>query len=109
MARLVRRTLRCTPVEKAAIRERADAAGMRVSHFLVACALHEDAGAPPRKEPRLALSEEDQRALHDRVARMDAVHRALHEALPGTDLSLFGAITFIQRELWARRSDGMDR
>ena len=77
---------------------------MPVSHFLVACALHEDAGAPPREEPRLALTEEEQRTLHDRVARMGAVHRALHEALPGTDLSLFGAIAFIQRELQARRS-----
>ncbi|MCY3671937.1 MAG: hypothetical protein OXH14_12795 [Alphaproteobacteria bacterium] len=109
MARLVRRTLRCTPVEKAAIRERAEAAGMPVSHFIVACALHENAGGPPREKPRLVLSEEEQRALHDGVARMDAVHRALHEALPGTDLSLFGAIAFIQRELWARRPDGRDR
>jgi len=107
VARLVRRTLRCTPVEKALIKERAEAAGMPVSHFLVACALHEDAGAP-RAKPQLVLSEEEQRALHDRVARMDAVHRALHEALPGTDLSLFGAIAFIQRELWARRSGGTD-
>ena len=47
MARLIRRSLRCTPVERAAIGERAEAAGMPVSHFLVACALHEDAGAPP--------------------------------------------------------------
>ena len=109
MARLVRRTLRCTPVEKAAIRERADAVGMPVSHFLIACALHQDAGAPPGEEPRLVLSEEEQRVLHDRVARMDAVHRALHEALPGTDLSLFGAVAFIQRELSARRSVGTDR
>ena len=106
MARLVRRTLRCTPVERAVIREKAEAAGMPVSHFLVACALHEDAGAPPREEPRLVLSEEEQGTLYDRVARMEAVHRALHEALPGTDLSLFGAITFIQRELQARRSGG---
>ncbi len=109
MARLVRRTLRCTPVEKAAIRERAEEAGMPVSHFLIACALHEDADTPPREKARLVLSEEEQRVLHDRVARMDAVHRALHEALPGTDLSLFGAIAFIQRELWERRSDGTDR
>ena len=109
MARLVRRSLRCTPVERAAIRERAGAAGMPVSRFLVACALHGDAGAQARGEPRLALSEEEQRALHDRVARMEAVHRALHEALPGTDLSLFGAIAFIERTLRARGSGGADR
>ena len=28
---------------------------------------------------------------------------------PGTDLSLFGAIAFIQRELQARRSGGADQ
>ena len=82
---------------------------MPVSHFLVACALHEDAGAPSHEEPRLTLSGEEQRTLYDRVARMDAVHRALHEALPGTNLSLFGAIAFIQRELQARRSGGTDQ
>ncbi len=109
MARLVRRTLRCTVVEKAAIREKAEAAGMPVSRFLVACALHEDAGGAPREEPRLVLSEEEQRTLHERVARMDAVHRALHEALPGTDLSLFGAIAFIQRALRERPSGWADR
>ena len=82
---------------------------MPVSHFLIACALHEDAGAPPREEPRLALSEDEQRVLYDSVAGMDAVHRALYEALPGADVSLFGAIAFIQRELRARRSGGADR
>ena len=82
---------------------------MPVSHFLIACALHEDAGAPNREEPCLALSEEEQRTLYDRIAGIDAVHRALHEALPGTDLSLFGAIAFIQRELQARRSGGTGR
>ena len=47
--------------------------------------------------------------MHEQVARMDAVHRALHEALPGTDLSLFGAIAFIQRALRERRPGWADR
>ncbi len=104
MARVVRRTLRCTRAERAEIRERAAALGMPVSGFLVACALHEEAGGPRRDEPRLVLSEEEQRTLYGRVEEMEKVRRALHEALPGTDLSLFGAIAFLQRELQSRRS-----
>ncbi len=76
----------------------------RFSHRSHACALHEEAGGPRRDEPRLALSEEQQRTLYDRVAEMERVRRALHEALPGTGLSLFGAIAFLQRALQSRRS-----
>ena len=97
MTGVVRRTLRCTRTERAEIRERAAALGMPVSGFLVACALHEDAGGPGRDEPRLVLSEEEQRTLYDRVAEMDRVRDALYEALPGTGLSLFGANAFLQR------------
>ena len=107
MAGVVRRTLRCTRAEKAAIRERAEALGMPVSGYLVACALHEDAGGQPRHaEPRLVLSAEEQRTLYDRVEAMERVRRALHEALPGSDLSLFGAIAFLRRERDSRRSGG---
>ena len=106
MAGVVRRTLRCTRAEKAAIRERAEALGMPVSGYLVACALHQDAGGPRHTEPRLVLSEEEQRTLYDRVEAMERVRRALHEALPGSDLSLFGAIAFLRRERDSRRSGG---
>ncbi len=102
MTGVVRRTVRCTPAERAAIRERAAAHGMKVSPFLVACALHEDAAR--HDQPRLVLSEEEQRTLYDRVAEMERVRRALHEALPGSDLSLFGAIAFLRRAVDARRS-----
>ena len=73
MARVVRRTLRCSRAERAEIRERAAALGMPVSGYLVACALHEDAGGPRRDESRLVLTEEQQqtRERHRRV-----VHRA---------------------------------
>ena len=57
MASVVRRTLRCSRAERAEIRERAAALGMSVSGYLVACALHEDAGGPRRDEPRLVLSD----------------------------------------------------
>ena len=104
MVGVVRRTLRCSRAEKAAIGERAAARGMPVSGYLVACALHEDAGGPP-EEPRLALSEEEQRTLYDWVAELDRVRRALHERLPGTGVSLFGAIALIERALRSPRSD----
>ena len=102
MAGVVRRTVRCTRAERAAIGERAAALGMAVSGFLVACAPHEDAGR--HDEPRLVLSEEEQRTLYDRVAAIDQVRRALSEKLPGSDMSLFGAIAFLRRALDARRS-----
>ena len=78
---------------------------MPVSGYLVACALHEDAGGPRRDEPRLVLSEDEQRALYARVEEMDRVRRALREGLAGTDVSVFGAIAFVQRALQSRGSD----
>ena len=103
MAKVVRRTLRCSQAERAEIRERAAALDMSVSGYLVACALHEDAGGPRPDAPRLVLSEEQQRTLYQRVEEMDRVRRALGESLPGTDLSALGAIAFIQRAIQSRR------
>ena len=104
MTGVVRRTLRCTRAERAEIRERAATLGMPVSGFLVACALHEEAGGPRRDEPRLVLSEKEQRTLYDRVAEMDRVGQMLFDELPGTGLSLFGAIAFLQHAVQSRRS-----
>ena len=101
-------TVRCTRAERAAIRERAGALGMSVSAFMVACALHEDAGGSRHDEHRLVLSGEEQRRLFERVAEMDRLRHLLHEALPGTGLSLFGAIAFLQRELDSRRPGGSE-
>ena len=92
---VLRRALHCTPAERARIRERAEAAGMPVSRFVVACALRGEEDG----EPRLALSEEEQRLLYERVAELDRVRRALHEALPGTGVSLFGALVVLHRAL----------
>ena len=77
---VLRRSLRCTPLERARIRERAREAGMPVSRFVVACALKDDTGG----EPGIVLSEEEQRRLYDRVAELDRLRRLLLEALPGT-------------------------
>ena len=51
----------------------------------------------------IPLTEEQQRTLYERVEEMDRVRRALGESLPGTDLSVFGAIAFIQRAVQSRR------
>ena len=98
MATVVRRTLRCSRAERARIRDRAVALGMPVSGYLVARALHEDAGGTPRDEPRLVLSAEQQRTLYERVEEMDRVRRALGESLSGTGLSVFGAIAFMTED-----------
>ncbi|MCY4548035.1 MAG: hypothetical protein OXC28_06690 [Defluviicoccus sp.] len=103
MSRVVRPTLRCTRAERAEIRERAAALGMKVSGYLVACALHEDAGGPRREEPRLVWSEEQQWTLYERIEEMERVRRALHESIPGTNVSLFGAIGFIRHALQSPR------
>ena len=95
---VLRRSLYCTPLERARIRDRAEAAGMPVSRFVVACALQGDEDREDG-EPRLALSEEEQRLLYERVAELDRVRRALHEALPGTGVSLFGALAVLHRAL----------
>ena len=79
---------------------------MPVSEYLVACALHEDAGEPHRDEARLVLSEEQPRTLYERVEEMDRVRRALGGSLAGTDLSVFGVIAFIQRAVQSRREGG---
>ena len=97
MATVVRRTLHCSRTERSRIRDRAAALGMPISGYLVACALHEDAGGQPRDEPRLVLSAEQQGTLYARVEEMDRVRRALGESLSGTGLSVFGAIAFMQR------------
>ena len=96
--------LRCTPLERARIRERAAEYGMSVSAFLVACALNVDEAGPD--EPRLALTHEEERLLFDRVAALDRLRGVLFERLPGSDVSVFGALAFIERALGDRGSDG---
>ena len=90
MKRSKSRTVYATPAQWAGIGERAQAAGMNVSRFLVACCLHDDEAGerPPAREgeagtERLALSEVEQRALHEAARRMDACCRAVLEPMPG--------------------------
>ena len=96
--------LRCTPLERARIRERAAGHGMSVSAFLVACALNEGDAGPD--EPRLALTDEEERLLFDRVAELDRLRGFLFERMPRSDVSVFGALAFIEQALGGRGSDG---
>ena len=100
----IKRALRCTPLERARIGERAAEHGMKVSTFLVACALRDDDDGPEEAGP--GLTEEEERLLFERVAELDRLRRALYQRLPGTEISVFGAIAFIERALRDRGPGG---
>ena len=98
------RTVRATPAQWARIRERAEAAGMAVSPFVVACALHDEAtdaadavSAPAQEGHRLALTAQEQREMHEALVRVDAGVRALTERLPEVEMSLLEVLVFVQR------------
>ncbi len=100
------RSIYCSAADRALIGRRAEAAGMSFSRFMVACALHggnEDDGA---EGPRLALSEDEQRSLYERVALLDRCNEALLARLPGTEMSALGALAFLVREAHSRADDG---
>ena len=70
------RTVRATPAQWARIGVRADEAGMKISPFVVACALHDeapepDAGvcAPTQEGHRLALTAQQQSEMHEALVR----------------------------------------
>ena len=73
---------------------------MSNSTFLIACALAED--AEERPDTLLALTEDEQRTLYDRVAFLDRCGRAMYERLPGIDLSMFDALAFLERAVELR-------
>ena len=68
---------------------------------MIACALAED--EEERPDTLLALTEEEQRTLYDRVAFLDRCARAMYERLPGSDLSMFEALAFLERAASLRR------
>ena len=65
-------SLSCTDAEWERVRERADAAGLSISRYLVERALTvelpRDGDGELREPPRLVLSEDEQREMHDRIA-----------------------------------------
>ena len=80
------RSVYCSAVEWAAIVERAAAADMNVSRFLMACALSED--GPP----------DGQEELLRKVELFDRFVEALLARLPGTEMSMLGALAFLVHE-----------
>ena len=67
-------SLSCTDTEWERVRERADAAGLSMSRYLVERALTvelpRDGDGKLRAPPRLVLSEDEQHEMHDRIAHM---------------------------------------
>lgn len=81
-----------TPSDWAAISMRAKEAGMTISRFIVACALEDE------DDMRLALSEEEQRDLLNRVNRILLTLDDLMAPLPGTDVTAREAMAFLVLE-----------
>ncbi len=96
------RSFYCSATEREEIGRRAEAAGMSVSRFLVACALHGEDGDGPNHP--VVLTAAEQRALYKRIARLDRWSRALSERAPGADMSALEALAFLARA--ARARDG---
>lgn len=69
-------SLSCTDVEWERVRERADAADLSISRYLVGRALTvelpRDGDGKVGDPPRLALSEAEQKQMHDRIERICA-------------------------------------
>ena len=69
-------SLSCTDTEWERVRERADAAGLSMSRYLVERALTvelpRDGDGKLRAPPRLVLSEGEQQQIHDRIERIYA-------------------------------------
>ena len=89
--------IRPTPGEWDGIRARARAAGMDVSPFLIACALHEAGSGEGAREGAPALSEAEQRLLLEQVGRLDLCSRALLGPVPGLDIGVWEALGLLAR------------
>ncbi len=104
MSRSRRRSMYCTPAERAEIAERAHEAGMSISGFLIACALADDGDDTP--DTLLALTEEEQRTQYARIESFERWSRAMCERLPGIGVSTFDALAFLIRAAEARAGAG---
>ena len=100
------RSIYCSAADRVLIARRAEAAEMSFSRFMVACALHGGDDDSGTEGPRLALTEDEQRSLYERVALLDRCNEALLARLPGTEMSALGALAFLVREARARADDG---
>ena len=107
MRRARARSVYCARAQWASIVERAAVAGMPVSRFVAACALSEPP-VPGAQRPgglfdhRLALSEGEQRMLHERIGALERCTGALLERLPGAEVSLLEALLLLGEEARAK-------
>ena len=92
-ARPRQRNYYCTPSQNRVIEKRAKAAGMNRSRFLVACALHEDAGGGEK----LVLDEEQQHTLLEQVTSLHTFAVALDTELPDIGMTPLQALEFLAR------------
>ena len=91
MRRTRQQCVTCTDGEWREIKARAAEAGMKISHFVVRCALEDG------PVMRLALTEEEQRRLYNRVNLLLLTCQDLTAVLPGTEVTLREAAEFLLR------------
>ena len=72
--------------------------------ILVACALYED--APLRDAGGPALSAAEERLLFERVEEIHGICLALQEKMPGSRVSMLGAMVFVERAIRNRQTGG---
>ena len=101
MARSTQRCITCTPSDWRAIQALAAEAGMKTSPFIVSRVL---GGGT-----RMALTADEQRRLHDRVARLVLVCEDLLRPLPGCEVTLGEAVAFLLRDRQAAQETAADR
>ena len=106
------RTVHPTPEQWTRIKARASEHELTVSRFLVRCALHEGPPAPEplRREgaerpegPALALTQAEQRELHEMAERLERCARAVLGPGPDGGLSMLEALDFVAG--WHRALD----
>ncbi|MCY3753040.1 MAG: hypothetical protein OXG99_03000 [Alphaproteobacteria bacterium] len=90
MARSTQRCITCTPSDWRAIQALAAESGMKTSPFILSRVL---GGGT-----RMALTADEQRRQHDRVARLVLVCEDLLRPLPGCDMTLGEAVAFLLRD-----------
>ena len=102
MRRYRQHCVSCPPSEWEAIRNLADAAGMKTSPYILSRVL--GGGS------RMTLSAEEQRNLHDGVNRMVRICEDLLRPLPGSGVTLGEAVSFLFLERQeARKAATMTR
>ncbi len=85
----------CPRSDWRAIRALAEEAGMKTSPFILREVLGEDC--------RMALTGDEQRALHDSAVRLASLGDELAGPLPGSGVTMAEALAFLRSELLSRQ------